>query len=348
VTEETAETRAGDPPGLDLARVAPYVAQVVPGGSAEGLTGSVISGGRSNLTYLLRTGDQRLVLRRPPLGHVLPSAHDMVREFRVISALAKVGFPVPAPFLLCEDADVIGAPFYLMSYVDGVVLRTEADYAPLTPELARRCAQDLVDVLLTLHRIDPLSVGLEGFGRPDGYLKRQVLRWHQQWERSQTRQLPLLDQVTEDLLATLPDSGRVGIVHGDYRLDNLMFDRGLTRVAAVLDWEMATLGDPLADVGLLVVYTELNAAGLSLTTAPLGPEQGFPSATELAEEYARGSGIPLDRLGWYIALANYKLAIISEGIHARYLQGKTVGEGFEKIGAKVPLLVERAAEALAT
>jgi aminoglycoside phosphotransferase (APT) family kinase protein len=348
VTEGTAEARAADPPGLDLARVAPQVAEVVPGVSAGDLRAELISGGRSNLTYVLTAGDQRLVLRRPPLGHVLPSAHDMVREYRVTSALATVEFPVPDPLLLCTDPDVIGAPFYLRSYVDGVVLRTEADYARLTPQVATSRGRELVDVLLTLHRIDPLAVGLEGFGRPEGYLKRQVARWHQQWERSATRELPLLEQVTADLFDALPESSRVGIVHGDYRLDNVMFDPGLTRVAAVLDWEMATLGDPLADVGVLVVYTRLAAEGLSLTVAPIGPEQGFPTAAELAEAYARGSGIPLDRLDWYTALAYYKLAIIGEGIHARYLQGKTVGEGFEAIGAKVPYLVERAAEALAS
>jgi aminoglycoside phosphotransferase (APT) family kinase protein len=338
---------SGSPPGLDLDRAAPYLAQVVPVEQGGDLAASVIAGGKSNLTYVVTGGGTTVVLRRPPLGHVLPSAHDMVREFRVISAMSRAGFPVPTPLLLCEDPDVIGAPFYLMSYVDGVVLRTEADNARLTPALARRCGENLVDVLLALHRIDPAAVGLDGFGRPEGYLRRQVTRWHQQWERSQTRELPLLEQVTEGLVTSVPASSAVGIVHGDYRLDNVMFDHDLTHVEAVLDWEMATLGDPLADVGLFVVYTNLTAQGLSLTTARLGPEQGFPAATELAEWYARGSGIPLDRLDWYIALGYYKLAIIGEGIHARYLQGKTVGEGFEALGAKVPYLVEQAHEALA-
>jgi aminoglycoside phosphotransferase (APT) family kinase protein len=343
--------RSPSPPGLDLDRVAPYLAEAMPIDLGKGLTASVIAGGKSNLTYVVSAGSTPVVLRRPPLGHVLPSAHDMVREFRVISAMSRAGFPVPTPLLLCEDPDVIGAPFYLMSHVDGVVLRTEADNARLTPDLARHCGRNLVDVLLALHRIDPVAVGLEGFGRPEGYLQRQLTRWHQQWERSKTRELPLLEQVTEGLSTSIPSpsagGSAVGIVHGDYRLDNVMFDHGLTQVEAVLDWEMATLGDPLADVGLFVVYTNLTAQGLSLTTAQLGPEQGFPTATELAEWYARGSGIPLDRLDWYIALGYYKLAVIGEGIHARYLQGKTVGEGFEALGARVPYLVEQAREALA-
>jgi aminoglycoside phosphotransferase (APT) family kinase protein len=334
------------PPGLDLARLAPYLDKAFPAGAA-GVTGAVISGGKSNLTYRLTDGATEIVLRRPPLGHVLPSAHDMAREYRVISALAEVGFPVPAPLLFCPDADVIGAPFYLMSYVDGVVLRSEREYARLTPDTARRCGERLVDVLLDLHAVDHVAAGLGDFGRPDGYLTRQVTRWHQQWERSKTRDYPLLEDVTAKLFASVPAGSAAAVVHGDHRLDNVMFDQDLDRIVAVLDWEMATIGDPLADVGLLCVYSALAAEGLSITVPRLGPEQGFPSATELAERYARGAGVPLDRLDWYVALACYKLAIISEGIHARYLQGKTVGDGFSQMGGAVPLLVERAAAALA-
>jgi aminoglycoside phosphotransferase (APT) family kinase protein len=265
----------------------------------------------------------------------------MAREYRVIAALSAVGFPVPRPRLLCTDPDVIGAPFYLMSYVDGVVLRGGPDQPPVTEAGARACGERLVDLLLDLHRVDHRAVGLDGFGRPDGYLERQVRRWHRQWERSRTRELPLLDAVTGALLANLPPSGRAGIVHGDYRLDNVLFAPDLQRVNAVLDWEMATVGDPLADVGLLVVYTDLGARGL---IAPL--PRGFPTGRDLAQRYASASGVPLDRLDWYVALGDYKLAVISEGIHARYLQGKTVGTGFEAFGAQVPVLVERAAARL--
>jgi aminoglycoside phosphotransferase (APT) family kinase protein len=331
------------PPGLDLERAQPYLADAAGGTLTGPLTATVISGGRSNLTYRVSsaTGDGgSVVVRRPPLGHVLPSAHDMTREYRVISALSATGFPVPRPLLLCTDAEVIGAPFYVMEYVDGVVLRGDAttriDAAP-----ARHTGELLLDLLVRLHAVDHEAVGLGDFGRPEGYLDRQVRRWHQQWERSQTRELPLLDEVTARLAKEIPPSARAGIVHGDYRLDNVMFSPDLARILAVMDWEMATIGDPLADVGLLVVYTDL--AQLRIT--PPVPA-GFPTGAELAARYATATGIDVARLDWYVAFGNYKLAIIGEGIHARYLQGKTVGEGFEAFGPAVPVLIERAASVL--
>jgi aminoglycoside phosphotransferase (APT) family kinase protein len=327
-----------DPPGLDLTRAAPYLAQATGGALAGPLTASVISGGRSNLTYRVGDGTRTVVVRRPPLGHVLPSAHDMTREYTVISALAKTGFPVPAPLLLCPDADVIGAPFYVMDHVDGVVLR-RGDEA--TADQAVHCGHALVDLLVRLHGIDHEAIGLADFGRPDGYLERQVRRWHQQWERSKTRELPELERVTERLAKELPASQRAGIVHGDYRLDNVMFDRKLDAIDAVMDWEMATIGDPLADVGLMVVYTDL--AQLRLT--PPVPD-GFPTGAELAARYAAATGIDAAHLDWYVAFGNFKLAVIAEGIHARFRQGKTVGAGFEAFGPAVPVLIERAAQTL--
>ncbi|HEV7896403.1 MAG TPA: phosphotransferase family protein [Planosporangium sp.] len=309
------------------------------GGALDGsLTATVISGGRSNLTYLVSAGTERVVVRRPPLGHVLPSAHDMAREYRVIGALSAAGFPVPKPLLLCQDAEVLGAPFYIMEYVDGVVLRGANTMAP---DMARACGDALVDLLVRLHAVDHEAVGLGDFGRPEGYLERQVRRWHQQWERSKTRELPLLDEVTARLAKEIPHSPRAGIVHGDYRLDNVMFSPDLNTILAVMDWEMATIGDPLADVGLMVVYTDRS----ELALIPSVPD-GFPTGAELAARYAAVTGIDVAHLDWYIALGNYKLAVISEGIHARYLQGKTVGEGFETFGQAVPSLIERAAATL--
>jgi aminoglycoside phosphotransferase (APT) family kinase protein len=333
---------AHSPPGLDLDRIAPYLARASDGALTGPLAGTVISGGRSNLTYVVEGGGARLVVRRPPLGNVLPSAHDMAREYRVTAALAQAGFPVARPLLLCDDAEVIGAPFYVMDYVDGVVLRG-GRAQDIDEATAQRCGEALLDLLVRLHAIDHAQVGLADFGRPDGYLERQVKRWHQQWERSRTRDLPAVDDVTAALLQGLPDSPAPGIVHGDYRLDNVMFTPDLRAIAAVMDWEMATIGDPLADVGLLVVYTEL----AHLRLIPPVPA-GFPSGAELAERYARARGLAVDHLGWYVALGNYKLAIISEGIHARYLHGKTVGDGFETFGPAVPILIDRAAAALGT
>jgi aminoglycoside phosphotransferase (APT) family kinase protein len=326
------------PPGLDLTRAAPFLAEATGGALTGPLTASVISGGRSNLTYVVGDDSGKVVVRRPPLGHVLPSAHDMTREYTVISALATAGFPVPEPLLLCTDPDVIGAPFYVMAHVDGVVIR-KGDEA--TPDQAVRCGHALVDLLVRLHGIDHEVIGLGDFGRPDGYLERQVRRWHQQWERSKTRELPALEKVTERLAKELPRAQRAGIVHGDYRLDNVMFDRSLTTIDAVMDWEMATIGDPLADVGLLVVYTDL--AQLRLT--PPVPA-GFPTGAELAARYATATGLDAAHLDWYVAFGTFKLAVIAEGIHARYLQGKTVGAGFESFGPAVPVLIDRAAETL--
>jgi aminoglycoside phosphotransferase (APT) family kinase protein len=326
-------------PGLDLERAAGHLVEASGGAITPPLSAEVISGGRSNLTYLVRGGAARVVVRRPPLGHVLPSAHDMVREFRVTSALSAAGFPVARPLLLCTDSDVIGAPFYVMAHVDGVVLRSPAGVGPAT---AHRCGALLVDLLARLHAIDPAAVGLADFGRPDGFLHRQVRRWHRQWEGSRTRELPLLEAVTERLLAGVPESPPPAIVHGDYRLDNVMFTPDMARIAAVMDWEMATLGDPLTDVGLLVVYADLAGAGL-IPAAPAG----YPSGAELAGRYAAATGRG-DRLDWYVAFGTYKLAVIAEGIHARYRQGATVGAGFEAFGAAVPVLVDRAARILGT
>ena len=274
------------------------------------------------------------MLRRPPLAHVLPTAHDMAREYRVIAALHPTGFPVPVPLHLCQDPEPIGAPFYLMSYVDGRVLRASADLDTLAPETCRHAGEILVDTLVALHATEPAAIGLADFGRPDGYLERQVRRWHQQWEASKTRELATLEECAERLRKEVPTPARATIVHGDYRLDNVMVDHDVRRILAVLDWEMATLGDPLADLGLLVVYTKLAADGLSPTQPVFGPDQGFLSAEEMVDRYGRlapDSGA-VDQIGWYVALGYYKLAIISEGIHARFLMGMTVGEGFDAIG----------------
>jgi len=338
---------AAGPPGLDLARFTAYARRACPGLVETPVEAELIAGGRSNLTYRLTSPAGDLVLRRPPLGHVLPTAHDMAREYRVIAALHPTGFPVPEPLHLCPDPDVLGAPFYLMSYVDGWVIRGAEDVDALPPPAAARAGELLVRTLARLHGTDPYAIGLADFGRPEGYLERQVRRWYEQWGRSKTRELPALDQTTEALRASVPHQPRAAIVHGDYRLDNVVLDRDVGRILAVLDWEMATLGDPLADVGLLVVYTELAAEGLAPTLPRIGPEHGFLGADQLVERYAeQAPWAPVDRIGWYVALGYYKLAIISEGIHARYLLGKTVGTGFDRMGSSVPVLIDRARSAL--
>ncbi|MDX2170660.1 MAG: phosphotransferase family protein [Deltaproteobacteria bacterium] len=319
--------------GINLPNVSRFFAERVPGGDVP-LEFSLISGGRSNLTYLVRGGGQEWVLRRPPLGHVLPTAHDMAREYRVLAALADTDVPVARPLALCEDAAVNDMPFYVMEYRPGVVLATAPPqgYAD-TPAQRRAVSLALVDTMVRLHAVDYRAVGLEGFGHPEGYVERQVRRWAQQWERSKTGPLPEIDVLAERLRRALPSSPPPTIVHGDFRLGNLALDpHDPGRVIAVFDWEMATLGDPLADLGYTLIYwadpgDELDAASIG-SVSSFTMQDGYLRRAELVAEYARRSGRDPASIDFYQVLALYKLAIISEGIFARYLQGKTLGEGF--------------------
>lgn len=340
------------PPGIDAARVSAFFAEHVPGCDAP-LVFRLLSGGRSNLTFLAESRDdppRRFVLRRQPLGHVLPTAHDMAREYRVLTALAGTGVPVPRTFALCEDAAVTGAPFYVMEYRPGVVIEREIPAGYLdAPGERRRLSKALVDTLVALHEVDVARVGLADFGRPAGYLERQVRRWSQQWERSKTRPLPAIDELAARLAAALPESPSPALVHGDYRLGNLALDPADPgRIVAIFDWEMATLGDPLSDLGYTLIYW--GEEGDPPALRPPGSHQavtarpGFLSRAELVASYAGASGRDVSRIDFYQVLALFKLAIITEGIHARFLMGKTVGEGFDAVGAQVSLLAERALE----
>ena len=324
------------PPGIAAEPVSKFLAEHVPSLEPP-LRFELIGGGRSNLTYRVHGASGSCVLRRPPLGHVLPTAHDMAREFRVLSALAPTDVPVARPLALCEDAAVNGMPFYVMEDRPGVVIedRIPPGYAA-TAEERRRLSLALVDVLARLHAVDWRAVGLEGFGRPEGYLERQLRRWSQQWQRSKVAELPAIDELMRRLGAALPSSPPATVVHGDYRLGNVALapdDPG--RILAVFDWEMATLGDPLADLGYLLMYwaeagdppEQAMPGGVrALTAAP-----GFPTRAELVAAYARASGRVVEAIDFYQVLALYKLAVISEGIYARYKMGKTVGPGFENM-----------------
>jgi aminoglycoside phosphotransferase (APT) family kinase protein len=331
------------PQGVDLERLGPWFAANVEGATGAPLRASLIAGGRSNLTYFIGDGDHEWVLRRPPLGHVLPTAHDMAREYKVLAGLAPTDVPVPRPLAFCDHTAVNDAPFYVMEKVDGQILRTPAELQSLARDDARRCSEALVDVLVEIHAVDYAAVGLSDFGRPDGYLERQVRRWGEQWERSKTRELPSVDELARRLRAALPESPPPTIVHGDYRLDNTMLapdDPG--RIVAVLDWEMATLGDPLADLGLFLVYWARDDEQLQGVGAAIDTSAGFLTRSEIVERYAKQSARDVAQLDFYEVLASYKLAIILEGIHARFLMGKTLGEGFDHIGNLVEALVVRA------
>jgi aminoglycoside phosphotransferase (APT) family kinase protein len=338
------------PPGLDLEALAQYLGPRV-GGLAGALRGEVIAGGRSNLTYVVDDGERRFVVRRPPLAHVLPTAHDMAREYRVLSALQDTGIPVPRVIALCEDDSVLGARFYVMEWIDGHVVRDALPPEfPDTTETRRAMSSVLVATLLQLHGIEPGAVGLTDFGHPEGFLGRQVRRWWQQWEASKTRELPSIEELRRRLDETVPVQSTPGIVHGDYRLDNVMFaPTDPARIVAVIDWEMCTIGDPLCDLGLLCVYwadDDSEAAARTLHGRAITVEDGFFKRAELVRAYAAGTQRDLSALDWYVALGAYKLAIIAEGITARFLMGMTVGEGFETMGEMVPSIVEGGLEAL--
>ncbi|MQS10924.1 phosphotransferase family protein [Streptomyces kaniharaensis] len=328
-----------DPPGLDLARLRAHLDRELPGAVQGPLRADLIEGGRSNLTYVLTDGAARWVLRRPPLGHVLATAHDMGREHRVMTALRDTGMPVPRTLLLDPGADVIGAPWYLMEYVPGTAHRDAAALAAFGEQRVHALGRRLVDTLAALHRIDPAAVGLADFGRPDGYLERQLRRWSKQLAASHSRDLPELDRLHGLLAERLPVSPAPALVHGDYRLDNVLIDQvdGTDTITAVLDWEMSTLGDPLTDIGLLVMYTELAGVGGGIIPSAMAAP-GFPSSGEIVSYYAELTGRQAGDLDWYVAFASFKLAAVAEGIHYRYQQGRTLGAGFERAGEMAPIL----------
>lgn len=327
------------PPGLDLDRLRELLDRERPGLVTGPLSGRLIEGGRSNLTYAVTDGTARWVVRRPPLGHVLATAHDMKREHRVISALHPTDVPVPRPLLLCEDEDVVGAPFYVMEFVEGTPYRTADQLAPLGPERTRAAVLNLVDTLVELHAVDPAEVGLGDFGRPEGFLDRQLRRWAKQLDASRNRDLSGIDELHATLGRELPRSPAPTVVHGDYRLDNVLIGGENDEINAILDWEMSTLGDPLTDLGLLVMYSSpLGMPDSPVSTTAQAP--GHPAPAEQVQRYADRSGRDVGAVAWYTAFAWFKLAVILEGIHYRYTLGRTVGPGFDRIGDLVPVFIE--------
>ena len=308
------------PPGIDVDRVTRWMVEAVEGAEAP-FEFDVIAGGRSNLTFAVTGSDGgRFVLRRPPLGHVLATAHDMAREYRIIAAIGPTAVPVPPALGLCTDESVNGAPFYVMGYVDGVVL-DGPEKAHLLPVDRRRAASEhLIDVLADLHALDVDEIGLGDLARRDGYVERQLKRWSTQWENSKTRELPAIDEVAQRLATAVPAQQEVAVAHGDYRFGNCLTDVGHGRIAAVLDWELCTLGDPLADVGYLGVYWTDPGDEARRHNDPSGAE-GFPTYADLIDRYTRRTGRDLSQIDYYVAFSSWRLAVISEGVYARYLHG---------------------------
>jgi aminoglycoside phosphotransferase (APT) family kinase protein len=308
----------------------------------------LIAGGRSNLTFRVTDASgQRFALRRPPLSHVLPTAHDMAREHRVIAALGPTPVPVPPALGYCGDESVNGQPFYVMGFVDGHVLRDATAAAQVLDRAGRRRAGlALADVLVEIHAVDPDAVNLGDLGRREGYIERQLRRWHEQFTQSQAltrRAVPAVEEVHTRLGQRVPPQGPPAIVHGDYRLDNaILGDDG--QVLAVLDWEICTLGDPLADVGLLNVYWSEEGEDDLLLVEPPTHLPGFPSREEMMGRYAAGSGRDLGQLDFYVAFGYWKLACILEGVYARYLAGAGGGDpsDFAGYADKVVTLADRA------
>ncbi len=327
-----------DPEGLRLVPLTAWMqASGIPVDDSAPLRASLLAGGRSNVSYRLRDasgGDW--VLRRPPLGHVLPSAHDMVREFRVLSGLNSVGFPTPPVVALCQDDGVIGASFLLMGFVDGRVIDSQDRAAAIDPVEAGAICASLVDTLADLHAIDAEAAGLGELGRPDGYLERQVRRWSQQWQLTKTREVSDVDALQSALETVIPSvpAGRAAIVHGDYRLDNTILGLQEPTVQAVVDWEMATLGDPVMDLAVTLVYwtDPGDALRASVPVAEhITDRPGFWTRERVVERYAERTGSRLDGLDACTALACFKLAVIMESILARSLQGQQLGAGAAEI-----------------
>jgi aminoglycoside phosphotransferase (APT) family kinase protein len=325
---------------LDL--LGPALADATGDGRWRSLDAALIAGGKSNLTFELTSAAGELILRRPPSGELLPSAHDMGREARIQLALEGTSVPVPKIVLTEPGRDLLGVPFYVMEKVPGHVIRDELpDGYAQTPAEKLAMTDALVDVLADLHAVDADAIGLGDYGRPHGYLERQLRRWNGQWEKSKTHEVPAVDELGARLASLRPESQRASIVHGDYRLDNcLMALADPARVAAVLDWELSTLGDPLTDLGLLLFYWREPGEDKPALTPAVTRSPGFPGRAHLVERYARRTGARLDDMAFYEAFAYFKFAVIAQGIAARVAAGSMAGQDFGNLDEEVTKIAE--------
>jgi aminoglycoside phosphotransferase (APT) family kinase protein len=334
---------------VDLARLEPYLAEVL-GGLGGPLQVQQFPSGHSNLTYLLRTGDDQVVLRRPPFGaEGIKTGHDMGREFRVLSGLHKVYGKVPRPLHYCEDSSVIGGPFYLMERVDGIILRGTKPKVEMTRGQMRDCCEALVDNLVDIHGVDYEAAGLGELGRPTGYAERQITGWTRRYGKARTDDVPEMESVAAWLAASMPAEFGAALIHNDYKYDNVVFDPAdMSRIVGVLDWEMATLGDPLMDLGTSLGYW-IEACDMDrLGVLPFGPTMipGNLSRMEVAERYAERSGRDLTHLLFYYVFGVFKIAVIIQQIYARFVRGHTQDARFALFGMGVKLLAETAARAI--
>jgi aminoglycoside phosphotransferase (APT) family kinase protein len=342
----SAEREAID--GIDAERLDAWFSEHVDGAEPP-LSFELIAGGRSNLTYRVTdTTGRRWALRRPPIGKTLGSAHDMGRETKVVSALAGSKVPVAPIAGYCTDESVNEAPFYVMEFVDGPILRMLSDADPYSEEERRRIGLNVIDTLVDIHAVEPDEIGLGDLGKKEDYVARTLKRWQGQWEKSKTREIPLVEEIHDRLAARIPEQGPPTIVHGDYRLDNMILTPDAQAVAAVVDWELSTLGDPLADVGMLLVYWGDRDADFFPLFQPATVAPGFPGPAEVRERYSERSGRDLALIDFYVALGLWKLAIILEGVYSRYTAGQygaKVDDGVKAFGDNVVKLAEEADKA---
>lgn len=309
-------------------------------------------GGASNLTYLVKVGDTELVLRRPPFGANIASAHDMGREYRVLSKLSAVFPQAPKPRAYCEDEEVLGAPFYVMERIQGVILRRDFPKdLVMRPDQCRQLSESLLDVLHALHSIDYEAAGLAELGKPDGYVERQVRGWDGRWDKARTEDVPDAPEVREWLLDKQPgDSGYVGIIHNDYKFDNVILDpNDPTRIIGVLDWEMATLGDPLMDLGCALSYWVQEGDPPAMAAARMGPthEAGMLRREDMVRRYAEKADMNLDNFDFYYVFGLFRLAVIVQQIYRRFHEGKTKDQRFAAFGMMANVLNQTAAGVIA-
>jgi aminoglycoside phosphotransferase (APT) family kinase protein len=330
---------------VDRDRLATIVGEITP--VDDGIEVAILSGGRSNLTFVVTAGGRELVARRRPLGTVPAGAHDMAREHRVLSALRTSTLPVPRVYGFYDDESIMGAPFYLMDRVHGTVLDRRQDVAALTPQQCHDLSAAAVDALAQLHAIDYVAVGLGDLGRPDGFVARRLARWLQQWDNSPHRDHPSVHLLGERLQAQVPVQADSTLVHGDFRLGNMIIDlEGPAQVAAILDWEMSTLGDPCTDLAHMLVYWEPSRGRLTHSSQEMVEQTGFLTGAELTDRYAAATGRALGSLDFYLAFEHWRAAIIKEGIFVRHQE---VGDGdgdVELIGESVALHLDEAADLL--
>ena len=327
---------------LDVARLEPYLRRQFPSDAGPLLVRQFPSG-HSNLTYSVRLGDRELVLRRPPFGSKVKSAHDMSREFRVLSKLHSVYAPAPEVFLYCDDESVIGAPFYVMNPIHGVILRRHVPRGlDLPVEKARRLSESFVDNLIRLHRVDYAAVGLSDLGKPEGYLERQIRGWTERYYGSKTHDYPEVEKITAWMQQHMPSTSGVSLIHNDYKYDNVVLDSNdVTTIVGVLDWEMCTIGDPLTDLGTALAYWVDAADPEELQEARWGPTNvpGSLTRAEIVQTYAQKTGADPSKIAFYLAFARFKLAVIVQQIYFRYHQGLTKDERFASMPDTIQMLL---------